>query len=593
MRAWRVAGCFVLSACAGFLPARAATISGRVTDERGEPIANVDLDFIVVATGQEESANNDTTDANGNYRTTVSNNVFDVYYSPPPGSRYAGHVERNVDLTVDRTVNVVLRDAWFVSGRVLRADTGGPAINVDLDFEDLATGEKIFTPGDNTDLTGHYNVAVPAGIYEVSFDGPRPELPSDPPLLAPGRLDEVSVDGTADFSLPTITLQRGYLVDGEVLDGKGDGLPQVDLDFLLPGTKDKIFTKNDNTDARGRYSTVVPAGTYDIQFNPPAGAIQAGKLRRGVTIAADTQLGSDTLFDGWAVDGFVRDGEGRPLREVDLEFRFTSDQARVPTAHDDTDASGHYLVRVLGGTYDIEYRPLVNALVEPATRPGVTVAGHRTLPDTILAFHDEDQDNLADVEDNCPFRANPLQEDQDADGLGDACDDCPAEANPRQEDNDLDGAGDACDPDDDNDGVADATDGDRDGDGVADFEDNCPGARNPLQHDADADGTGEACDPDDGEVEWLQAASRRGFWFRPESGALGYEVYRQRLRWLSGINYGPCTQDDLPAPLLVATEVPPPGEGFAYLVAAATPSGTGSLGRRSDGAVRANLRACP
>jgi hypothetical protein len=571
----------------------AATISGQVTNERGDPIAGVDLDFIVVATGQKESANNDTTDATGHYSTTVKNQVYDVYYTPPPGSRYAGHVEKNVNLNVNQVRNVVLKDAWFVSGDVVRQDNGQPAANVDLDFEDLSTGEKIFTPGDNTDLAGHYRVAVPIGIYRVTFDGPAPALPSDPPQLAPEMRQEISVTGERDFSLPLVTMARGYAVDGEVQDSKGDGVPNVDLDFRPAGQTEKIFTHHDNTDARGRYHVIVPGGTYDIEFDPPPGSPLASKVRKNVTIAADTNLGVDVLADGWAVQGLVRDPDGNLLRGVDLDFALTATGAAVPTANDDTDSTGHYLVRVASGTYDITYWPLLDSLVDPSTSHSVTVSGNRVLPDQILLWHDEDGDTVADSRDRCPLRADINQEDADGDATGDACDNCPSIANARQEDNDRDGLGDACDPDDDNDGIADSSDPDRDGDGIPNGSDNCPDRRNPSQLDRDSDGVGDGCDPDDGEIEGLRAGSKSGFLWAGETGATGYQVYRQRLEWLSRINYGTCFRDDLGSPVFLDPEIPAPGKAFVYLVTARMPWGEGSLGRRSDGVERPGLRACP
>lgn len=574
-------------------PALAATISGRVTGERGEPIPGVDLDFFVVATGQEQSANGDVTDAGGNYSTTVPNEVYDVTYTPPAGSRYAGHVERNVNLNVDQVRDVVLRDAWFVSGDVVRQDDGQPAANVDLDFEDLTTGEKIFTPKDSTDAAGHYSVAVPIGIYRITFDGPAPALPSDPPQLATEMREEVSVTGERDVSLPLVSMALGYAVDGEVQDSKGDVVPRVDLDFRPAGQPEKIFTHHDNTDARGRYHVIVPAGTYDIEFDPPPGSPLAAKTRKNVAVSADVNLGVDVLSDGWAVQGFVRDPDGNALRGVDLDFALTATGAPVATAHDDTDGTGHYLVRVPTGTYDIAYTPLVNSLVDPDTSSGVSVAADRTLPDRILLWHDEDGDAVADSSDGCPLLADMDQPDADGDGVGDACDNCPSAANPRQEDNDGDGAGDACDADDDNDGLADAGDSDRDGDGVANVSDNCPDRRNPGQLDRDSDGAGDGCDPDDGEVEGLRAASEAGFTWAPETGALGYQVYRQRLEWLSRINYGTCFRDDHGAPVFVDRETPAPGRALVYLVTARMAWGEGSLGRRGDGAERPSHRACP
>ncbi len=591
MRSRVLASFLVLAAVSS--PGLAATISGRVTDQRGDPIPGVDLDFFVVSTGQEQSANNDVTDAGGNYATTVPNQVYDVTYTPPAGSRYAGHIERNVNLNVNQVRDIVLRDAWFVSGDVVRQDNGQPAASVDLDFEDLATGEKIFTPRDNTDVAGHYSVAVPIGIYRITFDGPAPALPSDPPQLATEMREEVSVTGERDFSLPLVSMARGYAVEGEVQDSKGDAVPNVDLDFRPAGQQQKVFTHHDNTDARGRYRVIVPPGTYDIEFDPPPGSPLAAKTRKNVTVSADVNLGVEVLADGWAVQGFVRDPAGSGLRGVDLDFAVTATGAPVPTAHDDTDAAGHYLVRVPSGTYDITFTPLVSSLVDPDTSPSVSISGNRTLPDHILLWHDEDADTVPDSSDRCPLVADINQDDADADGVGDACDSCRSAANPRQEDNDRDGAGDACDADDDNDGLADASDSDRDGDGVANTSDNCPDRRNPGQLDRDGDGTGDGCDPDDGEVEGLRAGSKAGFAWAPETGALGYQVYRQRLEWLSRVNYGTCLRDDHGAPVFLDRENPAPGKAFVYLVTARMAWGEGSLGRRGDGVERPNHRPCP
>ncbi len=59
---------------------------------------------------------------------------------------------------------------------------------------------------------------------------------------------------------------------------------------------------------------------------------------------------------------------------------------------------------------------------------------------------EQDEDEVCDIEDNCPAAFNPDQLDQDADGIGDACDNCIDAANRGQEDEDGDGLGDACDP---------------------------------------------------------------------------------------------------------------------------------------------------
>jgi hypothetical protein len=122
--------------------------------------------------------------------------------------------------------------------------------------------------------------------------------------------------------------------------------------------------------------------------------------------------------------------------------------------------------------------------------------GTQMSPVDIGACTDDDNDDVHDAIDNCPFISNFGQQDGDGDGVGDACglpdndfdgvldadDNCPAVANPQQEDNDNDGDGDACDSDDDNDGVADGGD-------------NCPLTANANQADGDNDGMGDPCDP--------------------------------------------------------------------------------------------------
>jgi len=574
------------------VPAWGGTISGQVLDEQGAPISGVDLDFVVVSTGKGQSANNDTTDATGHYVTTVPPQVYDVFYSPPAGSLLAGHVQHNVNLNVNQAVNVTLRRAWLVSGVMYRADTSGPAAAVDLDFDDLATGEKIFTPLDNTDATGHYSVAVPRGIYRVSFDGPVPEFPTDPPQLAPAALEEITIDG-ANLDLGEVTLAPGFHVTGHVVTNTGLDLAGADLDFVTPATGEKIFTKSDNTDGGGDFDTVVPPGVYSLRIDPPFGPALTPRVVSGVTVGGDVGLGTLGLLAGLTVNGFVKDSSLQGLRDVDLDFVTSAGGVPVVTAWDDTNFAGQYIVRVPAGTYDITYRPLRHSLVLPATTFAVAVPTSKTLADMMLPDRDTDADGSVDPVDNCPFDANAAQGDQDVDGVGDACDNCLSVANPRQEDNDGDRAGDICDGDDDGDGLSDAFDVDRDGDGVANGVDNCPQARNQGQHDADADGVGEACDADDGEVELLQARSQSGFVFRAESGASGYQAYRQRLAWLSTINFGVCAHLATQGAMFLDPEQPPGGEGLAYVVTADMPAGEGSLGRRSDGVLRQNLRPCP
>lgn len=119
---------------------------------------------------------------------------------------------------------------------------------------------------------------------------------------------------------------------------------------------------------------------------------------------------------------------------------------------------------------------------EPTCTPkrAVSVAGS-TIYTGVASADDSDGDGIANADDKCPDRFDPIrpmdsseQGDADGDGVGDACDVCPLDPNTN-----------SC-------TVVDPND--RDHDGHPNDVDNCPDLANPDQADTDNDDKGDACD---------------------------------------------------------------------------------------------------
>jgi hypothetical protein len=137
-------------------------------------------------------------------------------------------------------------------------------------------------------------------------------------------------------------------------------------------------------------------------------------------------------------------------------------------------------------------------------------------------------------------------------------------------------------------------------DGRGDVCDNCPELDNPTQADSDGDGAGDRCDcaADDPAtrpasevaglvVERLGPDGLRLSW-QPAPGASTYAVVRGELSSLSPTHLGECRIGGMAALTWDDLDVPPPGQGFTYLVRGESACGPGTLGpgfgdlKRSD-----------
>lgn len=89
-------------------------------------------------------------------------------------------------------------------------------------------------------------------------------------------------------------------------------------------------------------------------------------------------------------------------------------------------------------------------------------------------------------------------------------------------------------------------------------------------------------------------ADRATIVWSPEASIGSYNLYRDLLSDLSGLDYGRCEQQGIQDEMTGDPSSPPPADGYFYLVTAENRLGEeGTMGRNSSGGDRPNNDPCP
>jgi hypothetical protein len=100
--------------------------------------------------------------------------------------------------------------------------------------------------------------------------------------------------------------------------------------------------------------------------------------------------------------------------------------------------------------------------------------------------------------------------------------------------------------------------------------------------------------PPPGEVTALSFLDDDTLEWSPEASVGSYNLYRDPLAALAGLNYGQCLEPRIDGETATDTDVPTPGGGFFYLVTARNRlDEEGVKGWDSAGLVRSNSAPCP
>ncbi|HJT77299.1 MAG TPA: carboxypeptidase regulatory-like domain-containing protein, partial [Gemmataceae bacterium] len=206
----------------------AATLRGRVTDPNGKPIAGAQVwAAFGLMTALQEGVRSTRTDADGRYAITdMGASLPDDFKPRPIGKNLIamgswvpfdvlhpdyGH-ERPMYSRIPATVDVVLRPAGIVEGKVIDQVTGKPAAGVLVGLSTTSASRKNIGKGARTDASGKYRfLSLPAAKYNLRAEAP------DRTCIA---LDSFAVEAGKTYTAPDLALIEGGWIEGRVVDAE-------------------------------------------------------------------------------------------------------------------------------------------------------------------------------------------------------------------------------------------------------------------------------------------------------------------------------------------------------------------------------------
>ncbi len=373
------------------------TLSGVVRDERGMPVLNAfvrigrfDVEEEFDFGRDDEVFGWDTTDSNGSYRMRGRPGIYDLQVFPPDALRdeLLSADRRQVDVTTDRVVDLVLPTALKLTGTIVDAD-GKPAELVRVVASDPVTGVEVF---DRTYQAGRYDMRLPAGTYTVVVFGksPGPFERRNPRIPEAGELVRLEGLSVRSDTIQNITLPVFSILSGVVRDSQGISLQGVTVSIcrgthqgICDELADEAFSGQVFTDEAGAFRLFLVPGIYDV--------VADAERDRGVvpTRVEDLEVMRDRTLEmvlpaGFFLTGIVVDADGQPVEDADV---VALDPTTGILRLDDTDAAGRYRMRLPVGTYTVSVylEAFVNAVLGKlfAGEPIIRLEGVSVTADTV------------------------------------------------------------------------------------------------------------------------------------------------------------------------------------------------------------------
>ncbi len=215
------------------------TLSGRVTDAAGQPVSGATVNLEDPGwVGQE-------TDANGNYRLSVSLGTYRLRVRPRHGPLISQKIER-LRLSANTTRDFVLETGVTLSGQVTA--NGQPVPHPWLWVVNDEGQEVSFNAAN---ASGHYSLGVPAGTYEVNVYSED---------FLGTTVERVAI---TQATVLDITLESGVLLEGKVVDDAGQ--PVSDAQVCAHLSTEEWW--------EGFCSHTEPTGGFQLRATPDDGYV--------------------------------------------------------------------------------------------------------------------------------------------------------------------------------------------------------------------------------------------------------------------------------------------------------------------------------
>jgi Carboxypeptidase regulatory-like domain len=313
---------------------------------------------------------------------STSLGLVSVEVQPGGGSPFGVLQAAGLNLQQSVVQNFTAKALVTVHGAVTQQEDGGvsdpvPDAAVTFTSQTPVIADRVQQTSVQADPSGGFTLKIAQDLFDVTVRPPAP----DPPFRTSQPFSTLNT-ATAGFSASLPAESSLVKVQG-VIDAGGESLAGASI-TAADAAGDPISSPVQVGAGNSFALSLPPAtSTYFLEVGPPAAVSGPGGIGPSPGIAAlpnfDQLPGTDDVVlplpQVATLSGTAVDGSGKPLSNVTVYARSSSDEPFTLSRSVTTDSSGAFSLVLRAGNYLVEAAPLTN-IDQPAVSPAqqVTVA---------------------------------------------------------------------------------------------------------------------------------------------------------------------------------------------------------------------------